>query len=159
MEAPNVDQQPNSPAAGSPLENTVASDLTPDKPSSYKVLETEMLFWHQKGEQLYNFLIDFVKAHQNLHNRNNANLVTQITKLLADTKSKAVDAAAKLAPFQLPKLQAIDIQNKSTVRFVVAAPPLAKSNGEWLANVEAEKEIIDQAEANKLLLEHLSHDK
>lgn len=121
-------------AASLPAPDPIPDDNS-DKPSSYRVLEREMLFWHDKGEEIYNLILEFLKDHQNLHNRNNANLITQVAKALADHKSKAVDAAAKLAAYQLPKLQAIDINQSTTHKFVVLAPPLIPDTNKWLEAV------------------------
>lgn len=139
-------------AAQSSAAQFAASDQTtediadPQKSSSFVVIEKNMLFWDERGEDLLKKLLKFLDTHENKFGISAADKVARVTQALADAKQKAVDAAAKLIPFQAPKLSNIELKSKQVHRFVVQAPTPAPNAHAWLSQVNQEAKMLPSAQ-------------
>lgn len=105
-----------------------------------------MLFWDERGEDLLKKLLKFLDTHENKFGISAADKVARVTQALADAKQKAVDAAAKLIPFQAPKLSNIELKSKQIHRFVVQAPTPAPNADAWLSQVNHEAKMLPSAQ-------------
>lgn len=108
-----------------------------------EVLEEQMQFYQNKAQDI------LLKITNWLENEDFVNIleVKDAYKLMEIARDKARDCAAKLAPYQSPRLESIETNNKTTHQFVVKMPSLIESPDDWLKQVHVEKEFLDKIQA------------
>lgn len=114
-----------------------------DPNSAVAVLRTQMLFYRDQAETLCEKIIESLKA-----NNARGDLVAMMYKYANEAKKMAIDCANKLAPYESPKLQAIEVKNTTITKFVIEAPTLATDQDSWLTNVRAEQKMISKIKNN-----------
>jgi hypothetical protein len=76
-----------------------------------------------------------------------------------------IECAAKILPYQTPRLESVEVKKTTEHRFVIAAPKLANNSSNWLNAVNEEakmlpppikiqKEIIEEIEEDDYELKH-----
>lgn len=103
-----------------------------EKAFSYRIIKKQAQFWDERGDLLLQLIVEFLNDHTSLHKRDNADLIAKSAKALGEARVKAVDAAAKLIQFELPKLGALEVKNKNIHKFVVLAPRVCDNASQWL---------------------------
>ena len=122
----------------------VDTDNEEDNPNSaVAVLRTQMLFYRDQAETLCEKIIDALKA-----NNARGDLIAMMYKYANEAKKMAIDCANKLAPYESPKLQAIEVKNTTVTKFVIEAPTLATDQNSWLENVRNEQKMITKVKNN-----------
>jgi len=114
------------------INNTDENTIT-----AFQVLEKTMIFWHNEAQIIFDRLKSF-----KVLNRITALEYGQICKELGDARTKAVDCASKLINYQNPKLSNLQIDKKTTKRFVIVAPPAVANGKEWLEKVEQDHKLL-----------------
>lgn len=108
-----------------------------DPNSAVAVLRTQMLFYRDQAETLCEKIIETLKA-----NNARGDLVAMMYKYANEAKKMAIDCANKLAPYESPKLQAIEVKNTTITKFVIEAPTLETNQDKWLTNVMNEQKML-----------------
>lgn len=90
------------------------------------VLYSTMTAYNKEHKSILQYLVELVKA-------NNTNLpqLKQLYMLMNKAGEVAIDCAHKLAPYQSPKLESIEVRNQVEHKFVIRSPEKAKSIEEW----------------------------
>jgi len=99
--------------------------------SKYKatdVLYDKMVFYHEKAEKIALFLIKVVEQN----NISRGDLLVALHKDMNQFNNIAIECASKLAPYQSPKLESIEVKKDITHRFVVVAPKVINDSTTWL---------------------------
>lgn len=113
-----------------------------------EVLEEQMDFYQNKAHDI------LLKITNALENEDFVNIieVKDAYKLMENARDKARDCAAKLAPYQSPRLESIETKNKTEHQFVVRIPSIIESPDDWLKQVKVEKEFLDSIKENNKLI-------
>lgn len=121
------------------------------------VLYQKMHAYNKEAKEILNYLIEQMK----LQNKNAPALKT-LYQLMAKADDVAIDCAHKLAPYQTPKLESIEVKSKTIHQFVLRAPQSVKSVEQWMAQTGAEKlnsELVNRKLDNKVMdIEPSIHD-
>ena len=96
------------------------------------VLYDKMVFYHEKAQKIADFLLKIVE--QNYTSR--GDLFVALHKDMNQFNNIAIECASKLAPYQTPKLESIEVKKDITHRFVVVAPKVISNSQEWLKNIQ-----------------------
>lgn len=102
------------------------------------VLYKTMVAYNVEHKRILSFLIDAIKED----NKNIAQL-KQLYILMNKAGEVAIDCAHKLAPYQSPKLESIEVKNQVEHRFVIQAPNKVKSIDEWAKMTGATTQELD----------------
>lgn len=107
------------------------------------------MFYDQHGEGLFLKVREFIQTGDKAR----GDLLAAMAKKMTECKQIAIECASKLAPYQSPKLESIEVNKKVTHRYVIEAPKQFKDSGTWLNSInkpllKAPKEIIIDHEAN-----------
>ena len=94
---------------------------------SLVILRQKMEFYNGEAERI---IIAIIKALKKENKR--GDLLHSMYKELARCNDIAIDCAAKLAPFEFPKLQSQEVKQKVEHTFVVRVPAVMHSPEEWL---------------------------
>lgn len=113
------------------------------KRKATEVLYDKMMFYHNKADQIAKFIISVIESGKIAR----GDLLAQIHKDMHRFNDIAIECASKLAPYQSPKLESVEVKQKITHRFVVAAPKPIANTQNWLAEIE-------QAKTNGKLIEN-----
>lgn len=111
---------------------------------SIDVLRDKMIFYDEMAVELINKIVRLLKEENK-----RGDLLAQMYKESARCNDIAIDCAAKLAPFEFPKLQSKEITKEVTHAFVVRAPAVMHDPETWLAEVGAPPDpmkMIEQKE-------------
>lgn len=117
------------------------------KRSAVDVLHDQMVFYEEKSISL----LLAIKKELKENSPTRGDLLVTITKNLLHCKDMAIECAHKLAPYQAPKLQSIEVKKKITHKFVIQGPTIAPNNSIWLDQVNqmralpAPDKIIDHS--------------
>lgn len=103
------------------------------------VLYEKMHSYNTEARIILNYLIELVKS-QNKNSPALKSLYQNMTKL----DDVVIDCAHKLAPYQTPKLESIEVRSKVEHKFVLRAPSKIASLEEWTKATGAEKLNSDQ---------------
>ena len=102
------------------------------KRSAVDVLHDTMVFYEDKGLQLLLAIKKEIKENSS----SRGDLLVTMTKQLLHCKDMSIECAHKLAPYQAPKMQSIEIKKKITHKFVIQGPNTIKDANTWLKQVE-----------------------
>lgn len=104
------------------------------------VLYTKMHAYNNEAKEILKYLIEQTRAQ-------NANAVAEMKKLYSlmdKADAIAIDCAHKLAPYQTPKLESIEVKNRVEHRFIIRAPQKIATLEEWTKKTGAEQLKTDQ---------------
>lgn len=99
------------------------------------VLYDKMMFYHTKAKDIASFIINVIESGKMAR----GDLLAQIHKDMHRFNDIAIECASKLAPYQTPKLESIEVKKRITHRFVVAAPKPINNTETWLDEVSKAK--------------------
>lgn len=103
------------------------------KRKAVDLLYEKMMFYHDKARTILTAIID----DMNQNEQTDAKIRIQAMRMLKEADEIAIDCAVKLAPFQSPKLESVEVNNKVEHRYVMRAPAQFKSTNDWAAAVGA----------------------
>ena len=121
-----------------PDPNTLAA-----KDSAVQTLQSEMVFYRDQAAELIERIIEMLKSQGA-----NGLAIAMMYKHMAEAKKMAVDTAAKLAPYQSPRLQSIEVTKQTTHKYVIESPKRIDSEQDWIENTRRELKLIDKIKAN-----------
>ena len=108
------------------------------------MLYEKMIFYNRKAKLLYAAIIEKLRQ-----DGARADVLAGMAKQLQRCNDIAIDCAAKLAPYQSPKLQSMEVNKKITQRFVIEAPQQMMSSHAWLENSKKLIDITPKMENNE----------
>lgn len=103
------------------------------------VLYENMIFYDEKGEKLFTDLRS--KIYKDDDKR--GDLLAKMAKLMSECKALAIECASKLAPYQSPKLESIEVNKKVTHRYVIQAPQQLRDADQWLKTINKPIKYLD----------------
>lgn len=109
-----------------------------DPDTAVATLRREMLFYRDQAATLCEKIMELLKE-QNAR----GDLIAMMYKYANEAKKMTIDCANKLAPYESPKLQAIEVKQTSITKFVIEAPTLATDPSSWLSNVKSERKLLN----------------
>lgn len=102
------------------------------------VLYEKMHIYNKEAKGILSFLIEQIKIQNK-----NAPALKSLYQLMQKADDVVIDCAHKLAPYQTPKLESIEVRNRVEHRFVLRAPQVVKSVEDWIKQTGAEKLNIE----------------
>lgn len=118
----------------------VESEDDTDPDSAIAVLRQQMLFYRDQAEEICEKIIEALKK-----NNSRGDLVAMMYKHLSDASKMTIDCAAKLAPYQSPRLESVEVKKTVTNRYVIQAPTAFNDQDLWLQNSKKELKLLEQA--------------
>lgn len=117
------------------------------------MLEEAMFFWHDEG-------IKIIKALQyRLNSEGEGREAARLAMLWKNVDDRWIEIAAKLAPYQSPKLSSVENKNEVVVKHIVRPYARAKDSKEWLERVaEDEKYLPKPKVVQNLFSDHTIDD-
>lgn len=106
------------------------------------VLYEKMHSYNKEAKEILNYLIEQIKQQNK-----NSPVLKQMYQLMQRADDIVIDCAHKLAPYQSPKLETIEVRNKVEHKFVLRAPKTVASVEEWAKLTGAEKIAVDEVKA------------
>lgn len=108
-----------------------------------------MIFYDEKGRKLFLDIREYLAKHEDKR----GDLLAKMAKLMSECKAIAIECASKLAPYQSPKLESIEVNKKVTHRYVIQAPHQISNADDWLKSINKPIKLIEtnkeiQLEAN-----------
>lgn len=94
------------------------------------------MFYNTKAKEILDVIIDELKKSEKAQG---ATLLA-VYKHLRAADDIVIDCATKLAPYQSPKLESIEVNKKVEHRYVIRAPQQSKSTQDWVNLTGANKE-------------------
>lgn len=123
--------------------------LEDDKPdSAVAVLRYKMLFYRDQAETICEKIMEGLKD-----GKARADLMAMMYKYMNEANKICIDCAAKLAPYEAPRLEAVEVTQKQITKFVIEAPTLSSSPEEWLINTRKELKLITELKNNSNIIE------
>ena len=108
------------------------------------VLYQKMHSYNNEAKEILAYLIKEVKEQNK-----NSPALKSLYQLMDKADSIVIDCAHKLAPYQTPKLESIEVRNKVEHKFVLRAPKAVHSLEEWSKLTGADKLNSDQVNTLK----------
>lgn len=107
-----------------------------------EVLEQQMNYYHTQAEGVIAKIILILKEDK----KPRGDILALMYKKFEQCAEKARECAAKLAPYQSPRLESIETKTEVEHRFVVRIPNKYENSQEWLDNATKELKQIPQTE-------------
>lgn len=110
------------------------------------VLYEQLYFYRNEANKLGMKIAEILKNEPKAR----GDLLFNLYKIMMDNRKLLIDVATKLAPYEHPKLESIEVKSQVEHRYVIRAPNQIKTTGDWLKSVGRE----DQApiEATQIVL-------
>ena len=105
-----------------------------------------MLFYRDQAEVICEKLMTLLKEQGS-----NATTMAMMYKYYHEANKMCVDIAAKLAPYESPRLEAVEVTQKRITKFVIEAPTLSSSPEQWLENTRRELKMISEIKNNQVI--------
>ncbi len=107
---------------------------------NYGLLATDVLYrkmhtYDKEAKGILTFLIERIKAE----GVESVAHLKSLYVLMEKCDERAIECASKLAPYQTPKLESIEVKGKIDHRYVLRAPQTMKSVSEWMKHTGAER--------------------
>ena len=133
----------------------IAQDRKPDDPpdSAVQTLRGEMLYFRDQGQALLDAIIEEFKKIT----PQRQDLIAQLVKYKMEAKKMSIDCAAKLAPYEAPRLESIEVKQKTITKFVIEAPSAIKDTNEWLQNAKKELGYLNKIKQDVIDIEDIPH--
>lgn len=111
-------------------------DILSKRTKAVDMLYEAMIFWHGEGIKIIN------EIKRRLEENGNGKDAIALAKIWKGYDDRWIDIAAKLAPYQSPKLSSMELNNKTITRYVVEIPRKSESAKEWLKQAEIDVKLI-----------------
>lgn len=125
-----------------------------------EVLYTKMDFYDTKAKALLKKIMEALNSQEKAR----GDLATYIYKQFHEANKLAIECATKLAPYQSPKLETVEVKKKVHHQFVIRAPSTPRTKEQWMnevgaTNIESEQTIKQIArEVNREIREEMNVD-
>lgn len=100
------------------------------------MLYEAMLFWHSEGTRIIKAL------NHKLNMDGEGREAARLAAIWKNVDDRWIDIAAKLAPYQSPKLSSVETKTEVTVKHVVRPYTRAKDHAEFLARVTEDEKFL-----------------
>lgn len=114
------------------------------------VLYENMIFYDEKGKKLFIDIREWLAKNDDKR----GDLLAKMAKLMSECKTIAIECASKLAPYQSPKLESIEVNKKVTHRYVIQAPQQYNNSDQWLKAVNSPPKLIEDNSTHKPPVKH-----
>jgi len=103
----------------------------PKNSSAVDILREIMHFHQTNAKEIMLDIIMRLKASD----KSRGDLLAMMYKKWSESTEIVIKCAEKLAPFESPKLQSLEVNNNHTIRYVLRAPEQAESTNAWIKQV------------------------
>lgn len=120
----------------------MAKQKKPDanvKNRAIEALDEQLTFLRFSAEGLIARIITILESDTNTDGK----LVAMMYREMSRVQDKIIEVAAKMAPYQEPKLESIDTKIENEHRFVVFGAHRAETAEDWLQNCDNDKRLLD----------------
>lgn len=124
------------------IEEGLNKNLSDKKARAVEVLEQQMNYYHFEAEGIIAQIILILKEDK----KPRGDMLALMYKKFEQCAEKARECAAKLAPYQSPRLESIETKTEVEHRFVVRIPNKYENSQEWLTAAQEELKQIPQTE-------------
>ena len=125
--------------AAKPLNGSYNSELKPDLRKPRDVLRDLMLFYDTQAKDI---IADIILRLKDEVSRGTGSELALMYKKFSECAQIAIDCASKLAPYEHPKLESIEVRKELTHRFVIRAPTVMPDPKEWLEKAQSEQRLL-----------------
>lgn len=112
----------------------VNSDLIQRRKATDFLYE-QMLFWENEGKKLVSKVYDLVYSRSGIE-------ASRLLREFSDINNRAIDVAAKLAPYQSAKRASIDVKTTNVKQFVIVAPRVINSADDWYRTIQKDQKLL-----------------
>ena len=137
--------------AAKPLNGSYSNELKPDLRKPRDVLRDLMLFYDTQAKDI---IADIILRLKDEVSRGTGSELALMYKKFAECAQIAIDCASKLAPYEHPKLESIEVRKELTHRFVIRAPTVMPDPKEWLATAQSEQRLLASKPGHDLIIEN-----
>lgn len=120
------------------MKRHVRSPLSPL--SAVDILRRKMHHYDKNHPTIVEFILNIIRSGD----KSRFDVVKQYESILRKCDDIVIDCAHKLAPYESPKLESIEVKNRIEHRFVIRTPQVMKNTSEWMAATGAESLTEDQ---------------
>lgn len=113
------------------------------KKSATEILYEKMIFYNRRAIKLYADIRKKLKEDSDKGEPTRGDIMAQMVKYMNAANDVCIECAAKLAPYQSPKLQSMEVNKKVTHRFVIQAPKQVEDSASWLAQSQAPMKLLN----------------
>lgn len=99
------------------------------------MIYSKMITYDTKAKEILQFMIDHYKKAEKAQ----FDKIKQLYQQMRACDDIVIDCAHKLAPYQSPKLESVEVKSKIEHRYVMQVPQQMKSKDDWMKHVGAEK--------------------
>ena len=125
------------------------SDLKPDLRKPREVLRDLMIFYDTQAKEI---ITDIIFRLKECPSRGTASELAFMYKKFSECADVAIRCAEKLAPYEHPKLESIEVKKELTHRFVLRAPPATIDTKEWLDKAQEEQKLLASKPGHNLIV-------
>lgn len=102
-----------------------------------------MVFYDNRAIRLYAEIREHLKEDVKKGAPIRGDLMAQMLKHMQKANEVCIECAAKLAPYQSPRLQSMEVNKKVTHRFVIQAPQQIEDSNAWLEQINKPLKLIE----------------
>ena len=111
----------------------------------YGLLATDVLYrkmhvYDKEAKRILDFLITTIKSQPLA----NSAQLKSLYSLMEKADDRSIECASKLAPYQTPKLESIEVKGKVDHRYVIRSPQPMQSVDQWMKHTGAERLKIEE---------------
>lgn len=99
------------------------------------MIYSKMILYDTKAKDILNYMIEYYKKADKAQ----FDKIKQLYQQMRACDDIVIDCAHKLAPYQSPKLESVEVKSKVEHRYVMQVPQQMKNKDEWMKHVGAEK--------------------
>lgn len=120
----------------------------PTDNAAVTTLRDQMIFYRDQAEELCFRIMEALKS-----SGARPDLMAVMYKHMTEARKTAIDCAAKLAPYESPRLESIEVNKKTVIQHVIKAPTAISNTDDWLENAKTELKLLSHArqEHNKII--------
>ena len=131
-------------------EGSYNSELKPDLRKPRDVLRDIMHFYDKQAKDIITDIILRLSEHST---KGTASELALMYKKFTECTDIAIRCAEKLAPYEHPKLESIEVKKELTHRFVLRAPTPIIDVNEWLSKAQEEQKLLALKPGHDLIIE------
>lgn len=138
----------NTDAPAAPLNGSYSAELKPDSRKPRDVLRDTMHFYDKTAKDI---ITDIILRLKEENGRGTGSELAMMYKRFHECTDIAIRCAEKLAPYEHPKLESIEVKKELTHRFVLRAPPATIDTKEWLTTAQKEQKMLASKAGHELM--------
>ena len=124
------------------------SELKLDLRKPREVLRDLMNFYDKQAKDV---IVEIISRLKECPSRGTASELAFMYKKFSECADIAIRCAEKLAPYEHPKLESIEVKKELTHRFVLRAPPATIDTKEWLTKAQDEQKLLASKPGHDLI--------